>query len=173
MGLFDQIVNAINNPNQQASPNQLNDILTNVQQMSGSRGMDAATSQALLSQVGSYVRSALQQKQASGGRSAVESIVNQFSGNGAGAMLSLFSLQQQRDIATAIANRTGLPAGVIQAMLPGLVAQVLNLLRSGATTPGNQGGNSVLNSFLDSDRDGDVDIGDAMMMASRFFSQRR
>lgn len=173
MGLFDQIVSAINNPNQQASPNQLNDILTNVQQVSGSRGMDAATSQAVLSQVGSYVRSALQHKQAAGGRPAVESIVNQFSGNAAGAMPALFSLQQQQDIATAIASRTGLPTGVVQAILPTLVAQVLNLLRSGATTQGSQGGNSVLNSFLDSDRDGDVDIGDAMMMAGQFFSQRR
>ncbi|HEY9616957.1 MAG TPA: hypothetical protein V6C64_08960 [Microcoleaceae cyanobacterium] len=173
MGLFDQIVSAINNPNQQASPNQLNDILNNVQQVSGNHGMDAATSQAVLSQVGSYVRSALQKKQAAGGRGAVESIVNQVGGNQAAAMPALFSPRQQQDMIGAIATRTGLPPVVVQAVLPGLVAQVLNLLQSGSTTQGRQGNNPVLNTFLDSDRDGDVDIGDAMMMAGQFFSQRR
>ncbi|MBL1174130.1 hypothetical protein [Pantanalinema sp. GBBB05] len=173
MGLFDQIVSAINNPNQQASPNQLHHILSQVQQVSGNSGMDAATSQALLSQVGSYVRSALQQKQASSGRGTVESIVNQLSGNQSAAMPALFSPQQQQDMVGAISTRTGLPAGVVQAVLPGLVAQVLTLLQSGATTQGQSGGNSILNTFLDADRDGEVDIGDAMMMAGQFFSQHR
>jgi hypothetical protein len=115
----------------------------------------------------------LQKKQAAGGRGAVESIVNQVGGNQAAAMPALFSPRQQQDMIGAIATRTGLPPVVVQAVLPGLVAQVLNLLQSGSTTQGRQGNNPVLNTFLDSDRDGDVDIGDAMMMAGQFFSQRR
>ncbi|MFM7425683.1 MAG: hypothetical protein ACKO7W_11940 [Elainella sp.] len=42
-----------------------------------------------------------------------------------------------------------------------------------AGVPGSQtGNNTVLDSFLDADGDGDVDIGDAMSMAGCFLNQR-
>ena len=59
-------------------------------------------------------------------------------------------------------------------MIPVLVPILLNLLQTGgnAQNPA-QGQNPVLNTFLDADGDGDVDITDAMLMASRFLNQRR
>ena len=53
-------------------------------------------------------------------------------------------------------------------MLPTVLPLVLNMLQTGNDTDNPESGNSVLTSFLDADGDGDVDIADAMKMASRF-----
>jgi hypothetical protein len=54
-----------------------------------------------------------------------------------------------------------------------LVPLVLNLLKTGSNAQNPaQGSNPVLNTFLDADGDGDVDITDAMSMAGRFLNQR-
>jgi uncharacterized protein YidB (DUF937 family) len=177
MGLFDQIVSAIDNPNQQANPSQLGSIINTVQQLSNNQGVDSSQTQTVLSVVGGYVRSALQQQQATGGRGNAEAIVNQYSGTSANAaaVQALFSPAQQRQVAEAISQRTGINAETILAMLPTLIPIVLQLLQSGASSQGSQGNgssNSVLNSFLDSDGDRDVDIGDAISLASRFLNRR-
>jgi hypothetical protein len=181
VGLFDQIVGAINNPNQQASSSQLGNILSAVQQVSNGRGMDTNTTQLLLSVVGQHVRSALQQKRSTNGYDQTEAIVNQYSGTrpNPNAVGSIFTPQQQQATIQDSVRRTGLNAEMIQSLLPILIPVVLNLLQSGNSNQnmagaGNPGrGNSVLNAFLDSDRDGDVDIGDTVSMASRFLSQRQ
>lgn len=184
MGLFDQIVGALDNPNQQANTNQLSGILGTVQSLAGSQGMNSATTQALMSVVGGHVRSALQQQRATAGSERTEAIVNQFSGTSpnAGAVQALFSPQQQQQVSQDAAQKTGVNAGTIQSMLPLLIPVILNLLQSGASnstaqssapTPGNASSNSVLNAFLDSDGDGQVDVGDAMSLANRFLNQRR
>ena len=181
MGLFDQIVGAINNPNQQASPDQIGMLLNTVQQFAGNQGIDPGTTQAVLSVVGSHIRSALQQQQATAGTQQTAAIVNQYSGMNpsTAAVQAIFSPQQQQQVSQDAAQRTGLNAQTIQALLPIVVPIVLQLLQSGATNqsgqpsqPG-QGSNTVLNSFLDSDNDGDVDVGDAFSLASRFLNQPR
>lgn len=170
MGLFDQIMGAVANPSQQGSPDQLSGILNTVQQLSGNSGVDSSASQAAMGIVGNYVRSALQQKQAQEGQGQVEAIVNQFGGTGPnyGALQALFPPEQQQQIAATVAQRTGIPAETIQAMLPTLVPLVLNLLRTGSSNQGAAGQNNVLNAFLDSNQDGSLDIGDAMGMVGRF-----
>ncbi|MBD2089002.1 hypothetical protein H6F67_03930 [Microcoleus sp. FACHB-1515] len=177
MGLFDQILGAIDNPNQQASPNQLSSILNVVQQVSGQQGMNSSATQAVLSVLGSHVRSALQQQQANGGRSQVASIIEQFAGTSPNqsAVQSIFSPQQQQSAVQDAAQRTGIDARTIQMLLPILIPVVLNLLKTGASNQGsvqNPQSNSVLNAFLDADNDGAVDVGDAISIAGRFLSQR-
>ncbi len=174
MGLFDQIINAIDSPNQQGSTGQLGDIINTVQQLSNNTGTNPSTMETALGVVGNYVRSALQEKQANYGNQEAQAVVNQYSGTSPNpqAVNSLFSLGMQQQVADAVAQRTGLNAGMVQQLLPLLVPLVLNLLRSGANSQNPQGGgNSVLNSFLDSDRDGDVDIVDAIQMASRYLGR--
>lgn len=180
MALFDQILGAIDNPNQQASPGQLGGIINTVQQLATSRGVDPATTQTALSVAGGYVRSALQQQRAQG--TNVEGLVNQYAGTSPnmGAVQALFSPSQQQQVAQAISRATGLNAETVQSILPVIIPIALNLLKSGATnqgqvqTPqtGGAGGNSVLSAFLDADGDGDVDLGDTMSMASRFLQSR-
>ena len=170
MGLFDQILGAVANPNQQGSLGQLGSIVNSVQQMSDRTGTNPSTIQSVLSIVGSQVRSALQQKQATDGNEAAQSLVNQYAGTSPNpqAVNSLFSPQIQQQVAQVAAQRTGLDAGMVQQLLPLAVPLVLNFLQSGANAQNPQGGgNSVLNSFLDADGDGDVDIADAIQMASR------
>ncbi|NJN87375.1 MAG: hypothetical protein HC881_15050 [Leptolyngbyaceae cyanobacterium SL_7_1] len=178
MALFDQILSAIDNPNQQASSNQMGEILSAVQQLSSTQGANASATQTALSMVGGYVRNALQQQRASGGEAQVDAIVNQYAGTrpNPSAVQALFPSAQQQQITQAITDRTGLSPAVVQMLIAAAVPIVLNLLSSGATkspTPGGTSNNSVLNVFLDSDGDGDVDMADTIAMAGRFFNQGR
>lgn len=175
MALFDQILGAIANPSQQGSSDQLGSILNAVQQLASGSGVDASTTQVLLSEVGNVVRSSLQQQQAIGGPAQAESFVNQLSGGNfdPAVLQALIPIEQQRQLANLISSRTGLPEETILSLLPSLVSQVMTLLQSGSSQSGAAGGNSVLSAFLDSDRDGDVDVGDALSMAGRFLSQPR
>ncbi|NJM71171.1 MAG: DUF937 domain-containing protein [Scytonema sp. RU_4_4] len=171
MGLFDQIIGAINNPSQQGNAGQIGNILNTVQMLSNNAGADPSTMQSALGVVGNYVRSALQEKRDTEGPEAAQEVVNQFGDTNPNpqAVNSLFAPFVQQQLADTVAQRTGLDAGMIQQLLPTLVPLVLNLLKSGANAQNPQaGGNPILNSFLDADGDGDVDISDAMQMASRY-----
>lgn len=183
MSLFDQVVGALSNPNQQASPEHLGGIVGTVQQVMNGQGMDAATTQTLLSVVGKHVRSALQEKRAAQGAGQVEDLVNQYSGTGANpaAVPSVLgSAGAQRTIQDSV-QATGLNAQTIQSLLPILIPVVLQFLQSGSANqstarqnaPSGRGSNPVLSAFLDSDRDGDVDVGDAMSIAGQFLKSRR
>ncbi|WP_263971037.1 DUF937 domain-containing protein [Leptolyngbya sp. NIES-2104] len=169
-------MSAVANPQQQASTNQLGSILGVAQQVAGNQGIDSNTTQTVMSLLGGYVRSSLQNQQASQGSGHVQSLVNQFSGLGSNpqAVSALFPGGAQQQVSENIAQQTGLNAGTIQSMLPVLVPLVLNLLQSGSAQQGGQSaGNPVLNAFLDADRDGDVDVGDVMGMAGQFLNQQR
>lgn len=179
MGMFDIIAGAIANPSTQGSNSQVASILGAVQQIAGQQqGLNTAASPALMSTVGSFVRSSLQQKRQTQGNSAVESLINQFAGTSpnANAVQALFNRGQQEQVAGAVSQKTGMTSQAVIALLPVLVPLVLNLLKTGASktesaagsSGGNLGGNPVLSAFLDSDRDGDVDLGDIMSHASRF-----
>ncbi|NEP84356.1 MAG: DUF937 domain-containing protein [Okeania sp. SIO3C4] len=171
MGLFDQIVSAINNPYQEASTSQLSSILGTVQQLSGNLGGNSDVTQAAMSMLGGHVRSALQQKREESGDEEVQAIVNQFAGTNSNpqAVASLFSANQITEIVQSISEKTGFEFSQIQNLLPTLVPLILNLLKTGNDTQNpNPASNNVLNSFLDADGDGDVDISDMMGMASRF-----
>jgi Bacterial protein of unknown function (DUF937) len=174
MGLFDQIIGAVTNPNQQGSLGQLGSIINTVQQVSNSTGADPSAIQSVLGVVGNYVRSSLQEKQATGGNEEAQALVNQFAGTSPDpeAVNSLFSPDTQQEVAEVTAQRTGLDIGTIQQLLPLAVPLVLNFLQSGANAQNPQsGGNPVLNSFLDADGDGDIDIADAMQLASQYMGR--
>jgi hypothetical protein len=165
MGLFDQILGAVGNSNQQGGLGQLLSIANTIEQISNSTVTDNSTIQSVLSVVGKQVHSSLQEKQVSEGTEAVENLVNQFAGNSpdSQAVSSLLSPDVQQQVAEKAAQRTGLDAGRIQQLLPTLVPLVLSFLQSG--------GNQMLNKFLDADGNGDVDIADAIKLASRFLGR--
>ncbi|MBE9008118.1 DUF937 domain-containing protein [Fortiea sp. LEGE XX443] len=174
MGLFDQILGAVSNPNQQGSLGQLGGIINTVQQLSDRTGADSSTVQSVLGIVGNYVRSSLREKQATGGEAEAQALVNQYAGTSPNpqAVNSLFSVGMQQQVADVVSQRTGLDAGTIQQLLPLIVPVVLNFLQSGANSQNPQSSsNSVLSSFLDADRDGDVDIADAIRLASQYLGK--
>jgi hypothetical protein len=118
--------------------------------------------QSVLSVVGKQVQSSLQAKQTSNGSESVQDLVNQFAGTSANsqAVDTLFSPDIQAEVAENAAQGTSLDVNTIQQLLPSLVPLILSFLQSG--------GNPLLNQFLDADGDGDVDIADAIKLASRF-----
>ncbi|AFY44493.1 DUF937 domain-containing protein [Nostoc sp. PCC 7107] len=174
MGLFDQILGAVTNANQQGSLGQLGGIINTVQQLSDRTGADSSTIQTVLGIVGNYVRSSLQEKQATSGEAEAQALVNQYAGTSPNpeAVDSLFSGGMQQQVAETVSQRTGLDAGTIQQLLPSIVPVVLNFLQSGANAQNPQSGsNSLLSAFLDADRDGDVDIADAIRLASQYLGK--
>lgn len=170
MGLFDVISSAIANPGQQASSEGLGQIFGAVQQLGQLSGGDQGTNQMALSMVGGYVRSALQQKRESEGNEGVMAFINKFAGNSPNpeAVTSLFGESQLGQIVQALVEQTGLNVDSIQSMLPMAVPMVLNLLKSGASTGNPLADNPVVNTFLDADGDGDVDMSDLMGLAGKF-----
>ena len=165
MSLFDAIVGAIANPDQQGNTDQLSSILGAVQSLTGSHTGDPNNSTNLMSAVGSVVQSALQNHQANVGTDGVTNLVNQVaSGDVSNPVQALFGGQEQQVVDT-ISQQTGIDASQISGMLPTILPMVLQLLQSGNSS---SGGNSVLNTFLDGNQDGSVDLGDLMSQAGRF-----
>lgn len=174
MSIFNRVLQALDNPNQQASTGQLAGILETVGQVSRSQQNDPKTLESAMSVVGKYVRYSLQQKRDQGSEAQAQSLVNTYSGTQPNqqAVQALFSLPQIQQMTQEIETRTGINPGTVQNMLPILVPLVLNFLQTGADTQDPNTSNSVLSGFLDADRDGDVDMADALRMASGYLQKR-
>ncbi len=179
MSLFDQLLGAIENPQQQASVGDLGNLVGAVQQLSGQHGVQPDMMQTMLSLVGGQVRSSLQDQHAANGTEHVAGLVNQFSGMSpnAGAVGALMTPQIAQQLAGMISQKTGVDSTMVMALLPTLVPIALQLIQSGAHTPaaaGAQaaGGNPLLNAFLDKNHDGNLDLGDAMGLAAQFMQNR-
>jgi Bacterial protein of unknown function (DUF937) len=202
MGLFFDVLSAVNNPNQQASVGQLGSLVSSVQQLSSQTGMDASTTQNVLSAVGQFIQPALQQQGAAMGGQQLSNMVSQIAGagalgglmgggqggsnplgglmgqvaggGGAAALQGLLPASMQQEMAQVVAQKTGLNPAMIQSMLPSLIPVVMNLLNMGATKPGApSGGNPLLSAFLDGNHDGNTDLGDVMNFATRFLNPPR
>jgi hypothetical protein len=137
-------------------------IATTVKQLGNGVGADSSTMESVLSVVGKQIQSSLQAKQATEGSEAVQELVNQFAGTSANfeAVSSLFSPDSQAQLAEEATQGTNLDVNKIQQLLPTLIPLVFSFLQSG--------GSPLLNKFLDADGDGDVDIADAIKLASKF-----
>jgi len=169
MGFFDQILSAVNDPNLQANADQMGGILNMVQQLSSNHGTDAGATQALMSVVGSYVQSSLQ----SAGPDQAQALVNQYGGmaHNPQAVDALLGSAMQQQVVQDVIQRTGLDPQTVQAMLPTIVPLVLNMIQGGNNTQNPQAGNPLLNAFLDKNQDGNLDLGDALGVASQFFNR--
>ncbi len=186
MGLFFDVLSAVNNPNQQASIEGLSSMSNAVQQLAGKNGLDAAATQSLMSAVGGALRPALQQQAtAAGGTPQLAGMISQFAGsNPLGGMMgqasggnssmaalqSMIPAEMQQQLINSISQKTGMNAGMIQTMLPSVLPIVMNFFNMGAPTPGSRGGNPLLSAFLDGNQDGNTDLGDVMKFAGRFLN---
>lgn len=173
MSIFHQILQAIDNPEMEASSSQLGSIFDTVQQLSGNYQTNPDTIQSAMSIVGNYTKSALQQQRSHGDTTQVNQLINQFAGTQANSQVlsALFSNSQIQEMVQQISQRTGLNSQTIVALLPIIVPLVLNLLKTGNRKGNVQANNPVVNNFLDSDGDGDVDLTDAMKMASQYLGR--
>ena len=70
MGLFFDVLSAINNPNQNANVDQLSSVAGSVQQLASQHGVEPSAMQGIVSGLGGALRPALQQQAAGGGLEA-------------------------------------------------------------------------------------------------------
>jgi hypothetical protein len=166
MNLFEQVLGAINNPNQQGNQDQLAAIINAASQIAGQQGIDPQTTQTVLSIVGNYAQSALRQNP-----QQAQNLVNQYGGTSSNlrSVDALFTPELKAQLIGEISQRTGIQQQQIESLLPLAVPVILNLLQMGNDSGGS--GNSVLQSFLDADGSGQVDVGDAIQLGLRFLNQ--
>ncbi|NJP11340.1 MAG: DUF937 domain-containing protein [Leptolyngbyaceae cyanobacterium RU_5_1] len=172
MGLFFDVLSAINNPDQQGSVAQLESVTNSIQQLATEHGIQPSQLQMVMSALGGALRPALQQQQSTVGGNPLGNLMGQVAGAGMGSSMlqSLLSPELQQQISQTIAQRIGISPDVIQSVLPTLIPAVISLLNMGASQSGVQGSNPLLSAFLDGDRDGDTDLGDVFKFANRFLN---
>lgn len=189
MGVFFELLSAINNPEQKANVNQLSQVTNTIQQLTKSNGIDPAMAESIMSVVGGSLRSAMQQQgdSSGGGSSQLSNLIGQVAGGnnplggaigslggsnpGVAAIQSMIPPQIQQQMIEGLVKKTGLSANVAQSILPALLPTVFNLLQMGARKSGTQGTNNpVLNAFLDSNNSGGADLGDVLKFANRFLN---
>ncbi|WAL58306.1 DUF937 domain-containing protein [Thermocoleostomius sinensis] len=171
MGLFFDLLSAINNPSQQATVSQLETITNSIDRVTTAQGFDASKTQSLLSALGNAMRPALAQQQDKLGNRQLEDLLARAGTNtNATAFQAIFPPQLQQQIAQGVSQRTGVSPNILQGILPTLIPSVLGLLNMGANKPGSIGGNPLLSSFLAGDRRGNTDLGDVFKFAHRFLN---
>ncbi|MBU6230401.1 MAG: DUF937 domain-containing protein [Cyanobacteria bacterium REEB459] len=127
MGLFEQIIGAV------ASSGHLDDVLNTVEQFGSNAGIDTSVLHSVLPVVEEQIRAALQDKESNEGSDLVQGLISQFAGtsHSSEAVNAIFTPEVQQQIAAAVAERTGLEAGMIQQILPLAVPLVLNFFNRG------------------------------------------
>lgn len=170
MGMFFEVLQAINNPNQQASVSQLGSVMGALQQTGAGRGLNATAMQTVVSALGGVLQPALKQQVTTAGLPSLMGMITQF-GSGSGgnnALSSLLTPQLQQQMTQGLAQKTGLDATMLQSMLPSLLGGVMGLLNMGVGKSGTSETNGILNAFLDGD--GATDLGDVFKFANRFLN---
>ena len=172
MGLFFNVLCAINNPNQQASVSQLQTVINMIQELGASRGIEASKMQIVMSALSRLIRPALQEQQTALGDTQLKILINDAvaSSKAAAVIHSLFSPELQEQMVERISQKTGFAAETLQAMLPMLILAVLMLLNLGASLSDEAAANPLLNTFLESDRDDETDLGEVFKFANRFLN---
>lgn len=172
MGLFFDVLSAINNPNQQANVDQLSGIVNTIQQATAAHGIESAKVPTLISTLGGFLRPVLQQQQTSLGHNQLVNLISQgIGGNSSLSIIqSLLPSQVQQEIIQGVSQKTGINASTVQILLPTLVPAVLSLLHLGASTPGHGDSNALLNTFLNSEHPEEADLGGVLKFANRFLN---
>ncbi len=183
MGLFFDVLSAVNNPNQNASVDQLSSVAGTVQQLASQHGVEPSAMQGILSGLGGAMRPALQQQATGGGLGDLmgQLASSQLTGGGGGlgnmGNMGGLAAMITPQLIQGLSQKTGVNSGALQSMLPALIPVVMQFLNMGASkTGGSAAGladNPLLKSFLDGDRDGDVDLGDVFKFTGRFLNPAR
>ncbi|NET36725.1 MAG: DUF937 domain-containing protein [Cyanothece sp. SIO1E1] len=175
MGLFFEVLSAINNPNQQANIAQLSSINSTVQQLAASQNLEATTLQSILSHLGCLLRAMLQRQQAKLAEQSLAQLISEVTADSTesasvGKLPTLLTPQAKQQVLRTLIEETGISGNTLKTMLPTLMPAALGLLQMGSSSPGKQAPNSILSTFIESDSDADVDIGDAFKFADRFLN---
>ena len=167
MGLFFEVLSAINNPKQEASIQQLGNITRSVQSLAQDNGVEPDAMQSVMSNLGPMIGPLLKQQMGGGGGAGgmVGNLMNMATGGGGGmgALASLITPQMMQ----TLGQQSGVDGGKLQSMIPGLLPIVMQVMNMGKGSGG--GGNPILNAFLDGGSGG-ADLGTMLKFANRFMN---
>ncbi|MEI6379436.1 MAG: DUF937 domain-containing protein [Cyanobacteriota bacterium ELA615] len=172
MGLIFDVLSAINDPKKVASVESLGGIYDGIQQLAGNHGLNSAATQSIVSSVGDQLRTSLQ-KQATGGNAVdIAGLIGKFAtGSSTGASLqSLIPDSAQQLLLKGMTDKLGLSSTGALGLVGSLAPLLLKFLNLGSSSQG-VGSNPILTTFLDSNHDGNVDLGDALKFAGRFLTR--
>ncbi|MEO1210402.1 MAG: DUF937 domain-containing protein [Cyanobacteria bacterium J06638_20] len=170
MGMFFDVLSAINNPSLQGNVPQLEASVDAVQAFAAQNNLPPSAMQTMMSTLGGLLQGNMRQ-QTGMGLPQLTQLLRQDGGTSGNvtALQTLFPPQLQQQLVPVLAQKTGLSPALIQAALPTVIPAVMNLLKMGNPKPGGTtAANPLLTMFLDSDRDGDTDLGDVFNFANRF-----
>ena len=180
MSLFDAVLASLNDPSRATQQSDLESLDS---AFSGG-GASSANADQIANLIGGFLKPMLQEQQAVGGAQGVDSFLQDIkqSANSPDQLRQVLGADRMDQMVGRAEQKTGLDASVIFRLLPIVLPAVIGLLQSGrpatapavtAATGARAGGqtNPILAQFLDSDRDGDVDIADVVRLTSRFLQK--
>ena len=172
MGLFFDVLSAINNPHQLASVSQLQTVIDMMQELGASRGIESSKMQGVMSALSELFRPALQEQRTAFGEAQLKILISDAASSSKAATVihSLFSTEDQEQMVEGVVQKTGFAADTIQAMLPMLILSVLMLLNLGSNPSDETADNPLLTTFLDSDREAEADLGEVFKFSNRFLN---
>jgi uncharacterized protein YidB (DUF937 family) len=147
-------------------------------------GASSANDGQIANLIGGFLKPMLQEQHAVGGAQGVDSFLQDIkqSANSPDQLRQVLGADRVDQMVGRAEQKTGLDASAIFRLLPIVLPAVIGLLQSGrpaaapavtAATGAPAGGqtNPILAQFLDSDRDGDVDMADVVRLTSRFLQK--
>ncbi|MEO0452565.1 MAG: DUF937 domain-containing protein [Verrucomicrobiota bacterium] len=172
MGLFDLIIDSIANPEQKTEPTDLSGLLDSIQNVAQQKDTSADMMQTVISALGKHVKTGL--KEYTGSTEELVEEVASAPEASSDLLGKLFGSQGPEKVSEEVSQNTGLNSQTILSLLPVLVPIVMRLFQSGGTKESSSQKsqlNPLLQGFLDSDRDGDVDLADVLKLAGPYLNK--
>jgi len=191
MNFFDVLVSSIQDPQAGTQKSDLEGLLGALLGGSpssapqASRQIPPQAAESLAGTIGSALKPALREAGQQGGIEGIDALLGSLkqNANSPQALERTLGRERMDQMVTQAQQKSGLPVDSIMSMLPVILPALVGLLQSGArqgAAPSAQAGvasgdpmaglgsNPLLNSFLDSDGDGDVDMQDLVRFGSKF-----
>lgn len=186
MNFFETLVSSIQDPQAGTQKADLQGLLNALTGNQGATeaGVPPDAAQGVAGAIGSFLKPALREAGQSGGTEGIDALLGSLkqSANSPQQLEQTLGRERMQQLIGNAQQKSGLSPEAIVGMLPALLPAVVSLLQSGARagTPapgaaaaagspmGALAANPLLQSFIDSDGDGDVDMADLVAMGSKF-----
>jgi hypothetical protein len=190
MNFFDVLVSSIQDPQAGTQKSDLEGLLGAL--LGGAPGaapqnrqLPPGAAESVAGSIGSALKPALREAGQQGGIEGIDALLGSLkqNANSPQALERTLGHDRMEQMVNKAQQQSGLPTDAIGSLLPVIIPALVSLLQSGARTggaPSAQTGatagdplaglaaNPLLQSFLDSDGDGDVDMQDLVRLGSKF-----
>ncbi len=149
MGLFFEVLSAINDPHQQGDVVQLEAIIDYVEQLTSRQGIIDWQIPLIWSVLGDQLSTILSQHRQAIAPNTLVALIREIAiaQDPLSLLENLIPPATQRQLSQIIAQNTGAPVATISTILPGLLLAVIQLLHMGTSTHEDQ--NALLDPFIE------------------------